>query len=150
VCRPLSVRALLSPPPMFGWGGWGRGENLLCEPTSWRDNSVDRCRKVLLKALQGSTGPFTQMLTSLFLQAAVADSLHVACGMWHGQNQRRGTSPRHCTITWGIYCLQRWALQRSWRQGCPASPPQGDTLILSRIHHHPSKRCVRKQMHRAT
>ncbi len=43
--------------------------------------------------------------------------------------------PRHYTITWGIYCLQRWALQRSWRPGCPASPPQSDTLTLSLIHH---------------
>ncbi len=41
------------------------------------------------------------------------------------------TSPRHCTI----YCLQRWALQRSWRPGCPASQPQGDTLTQSLIHH---------------
>ncbi len=24
---------------------------------------------------------------------------------------------------------------RSWRPGCPASPPQGDTLTLSLIHH---------------
>jgi hypothetical protein len=38
--------------------------------------------------LQGSTGPFTQMLGSLYLQAAVADSLHVACSMQHGQNQQ--------------------------------------------------------------
>ncbi len=45
------------------------------------------------------------------------------------------TSPWHYTITWGIYCLQQWALQRSWRPGCPASPPQGDTLTLSLIHH---------------
>ncbi len=62
--------------PMFGpW--WG--ENLLCEHTSKRDSSVDMCRKVLLKALQGSTGLFTQMLRSLFLH--VEDSLHVAYDM---------------------------------------------------------------------
>jgi len=45
----------------------------------------------------------------------------------------RTTSPWHYTITWGIYSLQRWALQRSWRPGCPPSPPQGDILTLSFI-----------------
>ncbi len=42
----------------------------------------------MLKAFQGSTGPFTQLLGSLFLQAAVADLLLVAFSMQHGQNQR--------------------------------------------------------------
>ncbi len=46
------------------------------------------CRKVLLKAFQGSTGPITQLLGFLFSTAAVADSLHAACCMQHGQNQR--------------------------------------------------------------
>jgi hypothetical protein len=57
---------------------------------------------------------------------------HVTCSM--DRTSGGTTSPWHYTITWGIYCLQRWALQRFWRPGCPASPPQGDTLTLSLIH----------------
>ncbi len=93
-------------------------------------------RKVLLKVFQGSTGPFTQLLGSLFYKQLLrTHSLwHVACGT--DRTSGGTTSPRHYTITWGIYCLQQWALQRSWRPGCPASPPQGDTLTLSLIHHH--------------
>ncbi len=57
---------------------------------------------------------------------------HITCRM--DRTSSGTTSPWHYTITWGIYCLQRWALQRSWRPGCSASPPQGDTLTLSPIH----------------
>jgi hypothetical protein len=41
-----------------------------------------------LQLIFNCLGYKTQMLGSLFLQAAVADSLHVACGLLHGQNQR--------------------------------------------------------------
>ena len=58
---------------------------------------------------------------------------HVTCSMVRTSGGT--TTPWHYTITWGIYCLQRWALQRSWRPGCPASPPQGDILTLSLYHH---------------
>ncbi len=83
------------------------------------------CRKVLLKVLQGSTGPFTQMLGSLFLQAAVVVPLHVACGMRHGQNQR-----------WDNITQKLHNNLGNPLPGCPASPPHGDTLTLSLIHHH--------------
>ena len=59
--------SLLESHPPFGFFlGGGGGVNFLCESTSKRDSSVDTCRKVLLKALQGFTGPFTQMFGSLF------------------------------------------------------------------------------------
>ncbi len=44
---------------------------------------------------------------------------HITCSM--DRISGGTTSPWHYTITWGIYCLQRWALQRSWRPGCPLS-----------------------------
>ncbi len=60
---------------------------------------------------------------------------HVACSM--DRTSGGTTSPWHYTITWGIYCLQQWALQRSCRPGCPPSLPQGDILTLSFIHPQP-------------
>jgi hypothetical protein len=89
------------------------------------------CRKVLLKAFQGSTGPITQLLGSLFSTAAVADSLHAACCMQHGQNQWWDN------ITLSLHNNLGNLLPstvRSWRQGYPPSPPQGDILTLSFIH----------------
>ncbi len=46
---------------------------------------------------------------------------------WHGpepaMGQQHPDTIQYNTITRRIYSLQWWALERSWRPGCPASPP---------------------------
>jgi len=100
--RPVMVGAPLTvgpppPPPMFGSGG----ENLLFGLQV--KGTVDTCRKVLLKALQFSTGPFPGW---------GAFSTSSCCGLtsflsfgeaWTRTSDGRIT-PKHYTIPWRIYC----------------------------------------------
>jgi hypothetical protein len=82
---------------MFGFLG---NQDLLCEPQV--KGTLDTCRKVLLKAFQGSSGPFIQMSEILFLQRICCRLISCLFGMNQNQRWDNITQTPH-TIAWRIY-----------------------------------------------